>query len=174
MLPLHPLVVHFPLVLAVLLPISAAGALWAIRKGTTPRRAWLVPAAVAVALAVSALVAVKTGEAQDERVERVVPEQPLETHEEAAETFLALSSGLALLVVVGLARGRVGSIARGLGTVGAAGLVAAAVYVGHSGGKLVYQYGAASAYTGPAAQGGANGSTPSTSLSRRDADGDDR
>ena len=65
MLPLHPLVVHFPIVLAVLLPISAAVALWAIRKGTTPRRAWAVPVIMAVALALSALVAVKTGEVVD-------------------------------------------------------------------------------------------------------------
>jgi uncharacterized membrane protein len=147
MLPLHPLVVHFPIVLAVLLPISAAGALWTIRKGTTPRRAWSVPTALAVALALSALVAVKTGEAQDERVERVVAEQPLESHEEAAETFLAMSGGLAVLLALGLLRGRTGNVARMAGAAGALGLVALAVQVGHSGGKLVYQYGAASAYT---------------------------
>lgn len=37
-IPLHPLVVHFPGVLAVLLPISVVIALWVIRKGATPRR----------------------------------------------------------------------------------------------------------------------------------------
>ena len=147
MLPLHPVVVHFPIVLAVLLPISAAWALWAIRKGTTFRRVWSVPAAMAIALAVSAFVAVETGESADERVERVVPEQPLESHEEAAETFLTLSTGLALLVAAGLVRGRAGVVARGLGTAGAVALVAVAAYVGHSGGKLVYEHGAASAYT---------------------------
>ena len=175
MLPLHPVVVHFPIVLSVLLPISAVWALWAIRKGTTPRRAWSVPAAMAVALALSALAAVKTGEAQDERVERVVAEQPLESHEEAAETFLALSGGLALLVAAGLVRGRAGGVARMLGTAGAGALVAVAVYVGHSGGKLVYQYGAASAYTGANAAQGAVGERVGT-LSSRPAsnDGDDR
>jgi uncharacterized membrane protein len=168
MLPLHPLVVHFPIVLAVLLPISAAVALWAIRKGTTPRRAWAVPVVMAVALALSALVAVKTGEAQDERVEQVVPEPPLEAHEEAAEQFLTLSSGLALLLAAGLLRGRVGGVARGLGTAGAVALVAVAAYVGHSGGRLVYEYGAASAYTGSSAR-------VSATVPRRDADeGDDR
>ena len=174
MLPLHPVVVHFPIVLAVLLPISAAWALWAIRKGTTPRRAWSVPTAMAAALALSALVAVKTGEAQDERVERVVAEQPLESHEEAAETFLALSSGLALIVAAGLLRGRAGGIARVLGGAGAAALVAVAVYVGHSGGKLVYQYGAASAYTTPDPRASVAGERVGT-LSSRPAsrDGDD-
>jgi uncharacterized membrane protein len=175
MLPLHPVVVHFPIVLAVLLPISAAWALWAIRKGTTPRRAWSVPSAMAISLALSALVAVKTGEAQDERVERVVPEQPLESHEEAAETFLTLSTGLALLVAAGLLRGRAGGAARMLGGVGAAALVAVAVYVGHSGGQLVYQYGAGSAYTDSSAIRGTAGERVGT-LSSRPAsrDGDDR
>jgi hypothetical protein len=130
---------------------------------------------MAAALALSALVAVKTGEAQDERVERVVAEQPLETHEEAAETFLALSSGLALLVAAGLVRGRTGRIARLLGTTGAAGLVAVAVYVGHSGGKLVYQYGAASAYTTPDARTAAPGERVGPVASRPASnDGDDR
>lgn len=162
MLPLHPVVVHFPIVLAVLLPIFAAGALWAIRKGTTPRRAWLVPTAMALALAASAFVAVETGEDQDERVERVVAEQPLEAHEEAAETFLTLSSGLALLVAAGLVRGRIGGVARGLGTAGAVGLVALAAYVGHSGGRLVYEFGAASAYTEGSARASVTTSRPAS------------
>ena len=65
--PLHPAVVHFPVVLAFLLPLFAAGALWAIRRGAAPRRAWLLPIAGAAALALSAWVAVETGEAQTER-----------------------------------------------------------------------------------------------------------
>jgi hypothetical protein len=123
---------------------------------------------------------VKTGEAQDERVERVVPEQPLESHEEAAETFLALSAGLAVLVTAGLARGRIGGVARGLGAAGAAGLVAVAAYVGHSGGTLVYRYGAASAYTAtsPRVAAGASGVSVGDvqiidGAARRDADGSD-
>ena len=168
MLPLHPIVVHFPIVLAVLLPIFALGALWAIRKGTTSRRAWSVPVAIALALALSAFVAVETGEGEDERVESVVPEQPLEAHEEAAELFLTLSGGLALLTAAGLVRGRIGGVARGLGTAGAVALVALAAYVGHSGGKLVYEYGAASAHTGLAAGTNATPRQPAA------ADGDDR
>lgn len=178
MLPLHPVVVHFPIVLAVLLPISAGWALWAIRKGTTPRRAWSVPVAMAVALAISSLVAVKTGEAQDERVEGVVAEQPLESHEESAELFLSLSTGLAVLVAAGLVRGRTGGVARMLGSVGAAGLVALAVYVGHSGGRLVYEHGAASAYTSEGTRAGASSvsgddARASAAVPRREDDEDD-
>ena len=154
-IPLHPLVVHFPIVLAVLLPISAVVALWAIRKGATPRKAWAVPFAVAAALAASAWVATETGEAQEDRVERVVARGALHGHEEAAERFLVLSGVLVLVAAGGLVRGTVGRGARYVSVAGALGLVAAAAQVGHSGGVLVYREGAASAYTGAAA--GANG-----------------
>lgn len=148
-MPVHPLVVHFPIVLAILLPFFAAGALWAIRRGARPLRAWAIPLALSAALAASALVAVETGEPQAERVEDIVAERALDTHEEGAELFLTLAAGLVMLTAAGLARGRIGGIARGLATVGAVGLVASAALVGHSGGQLVYREGAASAYTTP-------------------------
>jgi len=144
--PLHPAIVHFPVVLAVLLPLFAVGAVWAIRRGARPMRAWSIPLAGAVALAGSAWAAVETGEAQDERVERVVAEQPLSAHEEMAETFLAASAGLMLVAAAGLAGGIAGRIARIATVAGAVVLAAGAARVGHSGGQLVYRYGAASAY----------------------------
>jgi uncharacterized membrane protein len=144
--PLHPAIVHFPVVLAFLLPFFAFGAAWAIRRGARPRRAWSIPLALAVALAASAWAAVETGEAQDERVERVVAEQPLSAHEEMAETFLAGSAGLAVIAAAGLFGGLAGRVARATAVVGSLALVAGAALVGHSGGELVYRYGAASAY----------------------------
>ena len=145
-IPLHALVVHFPIVLAVLLPISAGVALWAVRKGATPRKAWAVPVAVAAALTLSAWVATQTGQAQEERVEDVVPRSALHGHEESAERLLVLSGVLLLVAAGGLARGNVGRAARYVAAVGTLGLVAAAVQVGHSGGALVYRHNAASAY----------------------------
>ena len=144
--PLHPAVVHFPIVLAVLLPIFALGALWAIRREARPRLAWAIPLALAAALVGSAYVALETGEAQEERVEEVVSEQALHTHEEAAERFLVLSGILFVVMAGGLLGGTPGTAARVVGTVGAVALVATAVQVGDAGGKLVYQHGAASAY----------------------------
>ena len=145
-LPLHPLVVHFPVVLAVLLPISIVVSLLVIRKGTSTRRVWAVPVAVAVALAVSAWVAIETGEDQEDRVERLIAEGALHGHEEAADRFLVLSGVLAIVAIAGLARGTVGRAARIVTAVGAVGVVAAGVQVGHSGGVLVYREGAANAY----------------------------
>ncbi len=144
--PLHPAIVHFPVVLAFLLPFFAVGALWAIRRGARPRRAWSVPLAIAVSLTASAWAAVETGESQGERVERVVAEQPLEAHEEMAEAFLTGSAALALLTAAGLIGGVAGRAARMTAVAGSLALVAGAAYVGHSGGQLVYRYGAASAY----------------------------
>ena len=144
--PLHPAVVHFPLVLAFLLPIFAAGALWAIGRGTRPRRAWAIPLGLALALTVSAWAALVTGEAEEERVESVVGEAALHAHEEAAERFLVLS-GLVLVVAgAGLLRGTPGTAARGLATAGSLVVLVAAAWVGKAGGELVYRHGAAQPY----------------------------
>ena len=150
-IPLHPLVVHFPIVLTILLPISVFVALWVIRKGTTPRRAWSVPVAFAAALALSAFVATRTGSAEEDRVERVVAESALEGHEEAGERFLVLSGVLLLVAAAGFLPRTVGQAARIVTAAGALGLVVAGIQVGHSGGELVYRHGAASAYTTPGA-----------------------
>lgn len=145
--PLHPAVVHLPIALTVLLPLFALGAIVAVRRGARPRTAWGITVAIASALTLSTWLAVESGEAQGERVERVVSEAPLESHEEAAEAFLMLSLGMTALAFAGLARGKVGGVARVVGLVGAVGLAGAGWNVGHSGGQLVYRYGAANAYT---------------------------
>ncbi len=144
--PLHPAIVHFPIALVVLLPFFALGALWAIRRGASARRAWLLPTALAAALTVSAFVALRTGQAQGEKVERVVSERVVDEHEAAAERFLVLSGVLLVIAGVGLAGGVVGRSARLVSTVGALGLLVAGVQVGKSGGELVYKHGAASIY----------------------------
>jgi uncharacterized membrane protein len=164
--PLHPAVVHFPVVLSFLLPLFVVGALWQIRRGVAARRAWMLPVACAVALGVSAWVAVQTGETQTERVERVVSEQAMESHEEMAEAFLTASGVVAVVALAGLIGGFAGRLARGLTGAGALLLVGMMVRVGHGGGELVYRHGAASAYASP---GGAPTNNPT--VRRGDDDG---
>ena len=151
--PLHPAVVHFPIVLMFLLPLAALGAVWYMRRHPERRGVWVLTTALAGALTLSAWVAVETGERDEERVEEVVPEASLGTHEEAAERFLLLSAGVLVIAGAGLLRGRIGSAARLATTAGALGLVVAGAMVGHSGGELVYRHGAASAHAtaGPGA-----------------------
>lgn len=144
--PLHPAVVHFPIVLAALLPISALAALWAIRSGADRVRAWAVPVAVALALTGSAWISMETGEGEEERVEAVVGEAALHAHEEAAERFLLFGGVTTLVLGVGLVGGLVGSAGRAVGVLVSLVVLAAAWQVGSAGGELVYVHGAASAY----------------------------
>lgn len=146
--PLHPMIVHFPMVLVVLLPIFAIGALLMVRRGAAPVRTWSLPLAFAAALFVSAFLAVNTGGREEDRAERVVPENALHAHEEAGERFLWLSGALLAIVAAGLVPGVVGRGARLVATAGAVALVFAGVQVGKAGGELVYVHGAASAYAG--------------------------
>lgn len=145
--PLHPAVVHFPVVLVFLLPIVALVALWVIRRGASVKRIWAIPILVAIALSAASFFAVRTGESEEERVERVVAESVLEEHEEAGEQFMFLSLGVLGLGLFGFMRGTVGSAARIMTFVAALGLTAMGARVGALGGELVYEHGAASAYT---------------------------
>lgn len=149
--PLHPAVVHFPMVLVFLVPIAAVLAVWVIRRGADARRIWAIPLTLAAMLALSAFVAVRTGEAEEERVEAVVPEAAMHSHEEAAERFLVLSGVLLLIAGAGLFRGDFGRAARLVTVVGSLGLVVAGIDVGEEGGELVYEHNAGSAYVEGAA-----------------------
>lgn len=167
-IPLHPLLVHFPLVLAVGLPLVLVGLWWSERRGKAAPRAWWVGVAVAGLLTVSSFVVLRTGMNEEDRVEGIVPEAALELHEERAETFLWATGGVLILAVVaGLARR--GSVRTGLvaatvvASIAVAGL---AVAVGHSGGSLVYRYDAARAY--PTEAAAVDADTP-----RRERDEDD-
>lgn len=144
--PLHPVVVHFPIVLTVLLPVVAIVTLLAIRRGNSFRRLWAIPLTLAAAITASAWVAEETGGNDEEVVEEVVPEAAIETHEERAERFVVLSGALLAVMGAGLLGGNVGRAARLVGTVGAVALLVPMAMVGSSGGDLVYDYGAGSAW----------------------------
>lgn len=148
--PLHPAVVHLPIALAVLLPLSVIAGLIAIHRGAERAFAWGMPLALAVLLTGSAWVAIQTGEADEDRVEAVVREAAIHDHEEAAERFLLLAGVLTLMAAVGLARGTMGSAARILTAAGTIAVLAAGVDVGSKGGDLVYVHGAASAFASDA------------------------
>ena len=173
--PIHPAIVHFPIVLTVLLPLLVAGALLLARKGTPIRTAWLGVTAAAALLAGSAWLAVETGEQQEERVEDLVGEAAMDTHADRAELFLFFAAGTLLLTAAGLARGRLGQAGRVAATVAALGLLPAGYRVGHSGGELVYKHGAAQAYVGATTQAAETGRAREQGGERGgDDDGDGR
>jgi len=145
--PLHPALVHLPLGLSIVLPLVAAGMAFALWRGLVPRRTWGVVVGLQAALVVGALVALKTGEREERRVEPVVGETALERHEEAAEVFLWGSAVVLALTAAGLAvperSAAAVATAAAAGTLVVAGL---AFRTGKAGGELVYVRGAASAY----------------------------
>lgn len=146
--PVHPLIVHLPMALAVLMPLVAGGMLLAWWRGYFRKRTWSVVCLLQTAMLVSSLVAMRTGENDEGRVEQVVAEAAIERHEDAAELF---TWGSGLLLVVSL----MPLLLRSQGTARAAGLltlggtlvmVGLGYNVGSAGGELVYKHGAAAAF----------------------------
>jgi uncharacterized membrane protein len=141
-LPMHPAAVHLPLALAMLVPPLAVGTLWAIRAGKAPRAAWLLVVALQALLVGGALVALRTGDSEAERIEDRIAEGRLEAHQSAAQQFTVVA-GLTLALaaaalVAGRVRPRAGAVAA-MGTVVMSLVVAGlAVRTGHRGGELVY------------------------------------
>ena len=133
-------------------------------------RVWGVAAAMHAALALSAWASLASGDAAAEKVEKVVTEAPVESHEEAAEAFLALAVGAVAVSLIGLRRDRAGSVARGVAAVGSLVLLGSGWQVGHSGGQLVYRYGAASAYTTDSVLTADGGAPQRTGSSKGDDD----
>lgn len=144
--PLHPAVVHLPMALAVLVPALALLAILGTRRGLLPQSAWAAIVLLQGLLVGSGWLALETGEEQEERVEKVVAERHIETHEEDAERFLLIAAVTLVVSGAGLLPGPVGApirMAAGLLTLA---VLAAGVAAGHSGGELVYEHGAANAY----------------------------
>jgi uncharacterized membrane protein len=163
-LPLHPAIVHLPLGLAFVIPALAIGYAWALRRGIVRPRAWLAIVGLQAALLGAGLVAMNTGEHEEERVERLVPDAALDRHEEYAEQFvwavgLTLVSAALVLVVRRPAVARSLTILTVAGTIGVA---AAAVRVGRAGGQLVYVHNAGAAYA-PASQTSVDPARPHSS-----------
>lgn len=145
--PLHPLIVHMPIALTVLLPLFAIGALVAIRRQARVQVAWGLTIGMLALLLGSGWLALQTGEIEEEKVERFVSEDAVEEHEEAGTQFVYAAGAVLLLSGVGLIRGRTGAAARVVVTLATIALVGMGYNVGHSGGGLVYGGGAAQAYS---------------------------
>ena len=173
-MPLHPALVHLPMALAMLMPLLAAGFAWALWTGRIRSRGWVAVVALQALLLGSGLVAIKTGGAEEDRVERVVQEAAIEQHEAFAEQFVWAAGATLVLAGLVLFVRRPGA-SRGLAfavvvaTLAVAGL---GLRVGHAGGQLVYVHGAAAAYT-TSAQAGATAST-SAAPGHGDEDDDNR
>ena len=140
-LPWHPVVVHFPLALAALMPVIFVVLLWAIRTQRLPPRVWTLALFLQVVLVLGAVAALITGDADEERAERTASEARIEEHARAAQVFTGTSVAvLVAALAAGWARRKPGVFtATGAATV-FLGVVALglAIQTGHRGGLLVY------------------------------------
>jgi uncharacterized membrane protein len=179
-LPLHPAIVHLPLGLALLMPLLAAGFAWAVATGRVRPRTWLVVVAAQALRVGAGYVAMNTGGQEEERVEAVVRESAIEAHEERAEQFMWAAGATLVLagVVVAAPALAVATPLAVLATVATVAVAGMGLRVGHAGGQLVYQYGAASAYATPARAGDTTGAPAAGAAAvtgdRDDDDDDDR
>jgi uncharacterized membrane protein len=177
-LPLHPALVHLPLGLAFVMPILAMGFAWALWKERVRPRAWMAIVALQAVLLAAGLVAMNTGEREEDRVERIVPEPALEQHELYAEQFVwATGATLVLAGLVFASRKRLLTQSLTLATVAGTVIVAAAaVRVGHAGGRLVYVHNAGAAYVSGDQNGSpvGDGAAGTTDTARRRPDETER
>ena len=141
-LPLHPIAVHFPIVLGALLPLIAFLVWWCIKKDIVQQKVWALVTIMALAYGASAIIAVELGEQDEEKVERIISEQVIEEHAEAGDMIPWVSGALFLVSLAGLVKKNSHSLRLGLAVLSLVALVPL-VNTGHTGGKLVYQYGAA-------------------------------
>lgn len=164
----HPKLVHLPIALAVLMPVIGGALLLAWWRKWLPPRSWVLTVALQAVLLGSGIAALQSGEAEEERVERVVPEQAIEEHEEAAELFVWGSGGVLALMLLALAasRSKAGLPIATAATLATLAVLALGYRTGQAGGDLVYRHQAASVYA-------SDGPATATGALHRDDDHDD-
>ncbi len=170
--PLHPAYVHLPLGIAFVLPLVTLVALFLSRRASAAA-VWVLPVMLFFFLAVGAFLSVESGEREEDAVEPVVGEPALHEHEEAAEGF-----HLAAWVAVGLAAagflpGGLGRALKVVSVAAAIALLGLGLQVGKLGGALVWEHGAASAYSIGASLGGADGELARPEGSEGESESDD-
>ena len=154
-MPLHPLIVHIPLVLAGLVPIVAGFLAWQAWRGRAGRKSWLVALALQAVIVIGALVAVDTGGDEAGTARKVVPREAIRDHAQAADWFeYATFATLVPLAAAALLREpKQAAIAGAVAAVLALVMVAIGIRVGHLGGKVVFEHDAPAAYKSPAPPG---------------------
>ena len=148
--PLHPAVVHFPMALAPLMPLLAILAIAAIEREWLPARAWTAIVLLQAILVGFAWFSMETGEEKGEGGEKVAGADVIHEHEEAAEAFMITAAVALAVMAAGLLPARNGKLARGAAVVLSIAVLVLGVNTGRLGGALVWEHGAANAYTGGA------------------------
>jgi len=140
--PLHPLIVHLPLALALLAPPALAAVWIGQARGRWPESVALLVVGLQLLLALGAFAAVRSGGREEERLEDRLPRAALHEHEERGEAFAwtslaALGIGLLPLLVQ---REKLRPWLRGAALAAALAAAGLAVATGEAGGELVWRH----------------------------------
>jgi uncharacterized membrane protein len=153
-LPFHPIAVHFPIALSILMPFLVLIFALMIKTGKMSSTAWLVIIGLQIFLTASGYVSLESGENEEDTVARIVDKTIIHEHEESAEIFVgATVITLVLSIATFFLKKEIQYLAQ-LAIV-LLGLVNGylAFKTGEQGGKIVYKYKAPNAY-GPLEQNG--------------------
>jgi uncharacterized membrane protein len=170
--PLHPAIIHFPVVLILLGTFAACAAVfW--RKHQVP----VLAAALLTLGALGAWVAVETGKSDGGLAENLSPqvEALLDAHQNWAERTLTFAAIAAVAAVASVWLFRFPRAARAFAVVAAlvAGVASYALYqTGHRGGSLVFRHGLGVNLTTPATPGEGTASVTSSQPAKAGADRD--
>src|SRR6476469_5199266 len=99
MVPLHPSIVHIPIVLTFLMPVLILSFAWMIKTNKMAPKGWLLIVGLQLAVVISGYVSLETGENEEHTVEKVVSKDYIAAHEEAGEIFVG-SAVLALVISI--------------------------------------------------------------------------
>jgi uncharacterized membrane protein len=146
--PFHPVIVHFPLALAFILPILMLIFIFMIKKNKMSQQAWLIIIGLQIATTLTGYIAMNAGENEEDAVEKVVNKKLIHEHEEAAEVFVGSTVIVLVLSVAAFFLRKEVQFPVYLG-VCLLSLVSCflAYKAGELGGELVYKHGAAGAYS---------------------------
>lgn len=97
--PFHPLIAHFPLTLAFILPVLIVIFAFMIKINKMTPRGWLIIVGLQLVTTITGYVALESGEIEEELVQKVVPKEYIHEHENTAEIFVG-STVIALVVSI--------------------------------------------------------------------------
>jgi len=145
--PVHPMIVHFPLALTFILPILILVFAYLIKTNKMAPQGWLIIIGLQLAVVATGYMSLETGENEEDLVAKVLDKKLIHEHEEAAEIFVGSAVlGLVLSIGVFFIRNEIQfPIKLAIAVIGLLSCYLAFL-AGSLGGELVYKHGAASAY----------------------------
>lgn len=147
--PLHPALVHLPLGLAMIMPLIILVVSIGISKQWFNKGVWILIVGLQLICMISGIVAIETGEDEEEVVQKVMAGELIAKHEDLAKAFTACAGVTFAAALVGfffLRKQKVFSLCALVTFILSLATLGLAMQTGHLGGKLVYEHGAGKAY----------------------------